>query len=550
MNKNLLAYLSCLIYVTVFSQLTPSLSWPIDTPHIITGNYGELRPNHFHAGIDFSTNGKIGFPVYAVSDGYVSRVKISAAGYGKALYLTHTNANTVSVYAHLNVYAGTIADYVKKEQIYQQTYELELYPETNTLKIRKGDLLGYSGNTGSSSGPHLHFEIRDRVSEVPLNPLYFYTISDTIKPLINAVGFYDLSDTIAPRFVRSFKVKNDRDTLQIEKDSITTYHGVLGLAFSGFDRFAPKGNPNGIYSTRLYLDGRLVFAYSMEGIAFDEQAYVNEFAENIHKTKFQKCFLPTLYPPIYKSCVNKGRIVLSDTNYHSIKVEVLDESMNKNTLEFFVRTKKVSGFVKPDGEGAFVNCAYDYNSDIEGIRIIIPAKTFYSSNWLKETNLLEKSGELVISPARINLRNSVRVGFKVPSKFKKYNNKLVLENKGLFYLPVWRDDSLLCQVRSLGVFKLRPDTVPPQVKTALSSKKIKKIRTMSSFSFLIFDNMSGILNYKLYINGQWVLAEYDAKARLLTYFFDGDTPPGNLNFLLEVGDKVGNITRFKYVLKR
>lgn len=550
MNKNLLGYLLCLIHVAVFSQLTHPLRWPIDTPHVITGNYGELRPNHFHAGIDFSTDGKIGLPVYAVADGYVSRIKISAGGYGKALYLEHTSGNTLSLYAHLNIYAGAIAEYIKKEQLIRQTYEVELYPENDVLKIQKGDLLGYSGNTGSSSGPHLHFEIRDRVSEVPLNPLYFYAISDTIKPLIDAVGFYDLSDTIAPRFIRSFEVKNKRDTLKIEKDSITTYHGVLGIAFSGFDRFAAKGNPNGIYSARLYLDGRLVFAYSMEGIAFDEQAYVNEFAEIIRKAKFQKCFLPTLYPPIYKSCVNKGRIVLSDTNYHSIKVEVLDESMNKNTLEFFLRTKKVSGFVKPDREGAFVNCAYDYISNKEGIRIIIPAKTFYYSNWLKETNLLEKSGELVISPLRINFRNSMQLGFKVPEKFKKYNNKLVLENKGLFYLPVWRDDSLLFQVRSLGVFKLRPDTLPPRVKTALNSKKIKKTRTMNSFSFLMYDNMSGILNYKLYINGQWVLAEYDAKARLLTYFFDGDTPPGNLNFLLEVGDKVGNSTRFKYVLKR
>lgn len=552
MNKVLLAYLFSTICSICFSQ-TSSIDflWPIDSPRVISGNYGELRPNHFHAGIDFSTGGRIGLPVYAIADGYVSRVKVSSGAYGKAVYITHQSGNKVSLYAHFNAYAGELADFVKKEQLAKKRYEIEAFPGKRDLKIKKGDLIGYSGNSGNSTGPHLHFEIRDEKTEVPLNPLSFYPINDTVKPILTDIGFYDLTDTLTPVFVRSFKVKNRRDTLFMEKDSITTYRSQLGFAFSGFDRFITNGNPNVIFSAKLYLDDKLIYSYKLDGISFDEQRYVNEFSEIIHKTKFQKCFLPTLYPPIYPDCINKGRIDLRDTLYHKLKLELTDESKNSNLLEFYIRTKKLTSYLTPGYKvKMLVDCNKSHTINSNGVEIFIPGKSLYYSTSLSLERTSIRSLSFTISPADANLRNSIRVSFKAPGRFIERKAQLILGNKGTYYSPLIQNDSLVYQVRNFGTFNLRVDSLKPVVKTQLSPKKIKRLKNINVFSFIIRDNMSGISSYNLFVNDQWVIAEFDAKTSLLTYLFDEATPVGTLNFRVEAWDKAGNRSEFIYGLKR
>jgi hypothetical protein len=522
----------------------------MDTPLVITGNYGELRPNHFHAGIDFSTGGKIGFPVYAVADGYVSRIKISSGAYGKAVYITHSKDDKLTLYAHFNAYAGNLAAFVKKEQLNKQAYEIEVYPGKQDLKIKKGDLIGYSGNSGSSTGPHLHFEIRDQLSEIPLNPFVFYKINDRIKPTISELGFFNLTDTLAPAFVRSIKITNKKDSLIPERDSVTTYTSKLGFAFVGLDRFVAKGNTNVIFSAKLYLDDKLIYSHTLDNIAFDEQRYVNEFTEVINRQKYQKCFLPTLYPPIYKNCVNKGRVELRDTLYHKINLVINDESGNTNFLQFFIRTKKINEFVTAKVDGSLVDCNRNTNISINGLNLYIPAKTFYSSPRVKVDNGLNKYGDFLISPERTSFRNAMSIGLKVPEKFLSHKQKLVIETNGSFSVPTLRNDSAIFQAKSFGNFRLRVDSIPPRVKTQLSAKAIKKLRNPKSFSFVMRDEMSGINIYKLYINNNWILAEYDAKSNLLTCFLDSQTPAGDLNFKLDVEDRVGNKTSFTYLWHR
>src|SRR5690606_17144796 len=209
------------------SQAPDNFIFPMDTPLIISGNYGELRPNHFHAGIDFSTNNKVNLPVYAAADGYVSRIKVSPFGYGKAIYVTHPNGQ-VTVYAHLNSYNEKIAAIVKQEQYARKNYEVEIYPKANFIQVKKGEIIAYSGNTGGSTGPHIHFELRDEKTETPLNPLKFYSLNDTVKPTLAKIAFYDLSDTISPKYMYAFSIKN-ADTLLLDKS-------IVGLAFSAFDK--------------------------------------------------------------------------------------------------------------------------------------------------------------------------------------------------------------------------------------------------------------------------------------------------------------------------
>lgn len=527
-----------------------SFDWPIDTPHFITGNYGELRSNHFHMGWDFSTRGKINYPVYAIADGYVSRIKVSATGYGKAVYISYPD-NKLSVHAHLTSYTGAIAEAVKKEQYAKQLFAIEMFPSKNEIKVQKGELIGYSGNTGGSTGPHLHFEIRNQKTEVPLNLMDFYKLKDTIKPQLNSIAFYSLSDTNRPKFIKSFKVKRNKLGELIQSDSLILKESVLGFALSGFDRFVNKGNPNVIYKAELYLDAKLIFSYALNNISFDDQRFVNEFAESIGNIKYQKCFLPTVYPEaLYGKAIDKGRIILTDTNYHTLKLLVFDEQGNRESLEFNLKTKKINSYNSSIERGLeFVDCTKNFTLVKNNIRLSIPARTLYYSTRIDIKNTFLLNHKLFIAPIDINLATAIKIAFKVPEKLVKHQHQLVLQNSGVVYCPVINVDSLTYSVYSFGDFLLLQDTISPHVKTQFTSKKIQQIKKFKSFSFSLRDNLSGISKYQLYLNDKWVLAEYDAKSSLLTYTFDSETPLGNLSFKLQAADRVGNTTTFNYVLK-
>lgn len=551
MSKIFLLHIFCLVACICFAQRA-SYSWPIDSTFSITGNYGELRPNHFHAGIDISTNGKINIPIYAIADGYVSRIKVSSVGYGKALYLTHKDGN-VSVYAHLTKYEEPIFDVVKKEQYAKLQFEVELLLKKNEVEIKKGQLIGYSGNSGSSTGPHLHLEIRDEGSEVPLNPFQFYKIFDTIKPTLQAIAFYNLADTCFPKFMKFVRVKkNKSNEYNLVQDTLVCNQSILGFAFAGYDQTKHNGSTNVINGASLYLDGKLIYSHSLNNIAFDEQRYVNEFAETIGQFTYQKCFLPTLYPAdIYKKQINKAHIILSDTNYHAIKLVVHDENRNEQTIHCVIKTRSINYYEKPSIKSdVFVNCTEDLMIAKNKLQIFIPAKTLYHSSGLIFENTVETTGKLIILPSELNLSSTAIVGFQVPKQLLRNKTKLVLKSGASILNPINKNDSVFYSVRNFGWFQLLQDTVAPKIKTQLPAKKLKRIKVINSFSFVVQDNLSGIAKYNLFLNNKWVLAEYDAKSNLLTYFFDEDTPTGNLSFKLLVEDKVGNRTTFFYLLER
>ena len=551
-NKYITALYLILICSFANSQSQYGYCWPIDSPRVITGNYGELRPNHFHAGLDFSTNGKINLPVYSISDGYISRIKVSSGGYGKSIYITHKDGR-VTLYGHLNSLNKTLAQVVKKEQYAKQNYDIEIFPKAHELPIKNHGLIGLSGNTGNSTGPHLHFEIRDGKTEMPLNPLEYYDINDVTAPTIQQIAFYNLADTCSPKFLNSYKVKrNKKDSLFLEKDSIILKQGILGFAFSGFDQYEPKGNQNNIFCARLYLDDRLIYTHELDSIHFSEQRFVNEFSETSEKFKYQKCFLPTLYPGgLFENCKRKGRILLADTNYHLIKLSVNDESGNERIIQFTFKTRKLNYYGKPSiNSDIFVNCQKDFMVSKNKLQIFIPANTLYYSTGLIFENTLESSGKLMVLPEEANLRSTSIVGFEVPAKYLRNKTKLVLKSESNVLTPINKRDSVFFSVKNFGSFLLDQDTVAPKIKTQFSPAQLKNVKKYDSFSFIIDDNLSGLFKYNVFIDNKWVLGEYDAKADILTYNFDEDTPKGPLNFKVEAEDKVGNKSAFEYILKR
>lgn len=527
--------------------------WPIDSPRVITGNYGELRPAHFHTGLDFSTNGKINYAVYSIEDGYVSRIKVSSVGYGKCVYVTHKDGK-VSVYAHLNSFNSTIAPIVKKEQYDKQNYEVEMFPKPFSIKVKKHEYVGLSGNTGGSTGPHLHFEIRDGETETPLNPLEYFGIQDTISPTVTEVGFYNLSDTCSPKYLHSVRMENKKNIWKIKKDSIILKQGILGFAFSGYDQYVEKGNHNNIFTAKVYFDERLIYSHTLTHIDFADQRFVNEFAELVEKTKtdkvmFQKCFVPTLFPAnLYDSYRNKGRILLTDTNFHKIKLAVNDENGNERVVELYFKTRKLNYYSKPSiNSDVNVNCSQDFMIAKNKLQIFIPANTLYYSTGLIFENTIEGTGKLIILPSNANLRTTSIVGFEVPPKYQRNKSKLVLKSGASVLSPIVNRDSVFYSVKNLGWFLLDQDTVSPKLKPLLTQAQFKRLKKPDSFSFIVSDNLSGVKKYNLYLDDKWILGEYDAKSNMITYFFDENTPKsGALNFRLEVEDRVGNKAFLEY----
>ncbi|MBL7896663.1 MAG: M23 family metallopeptidase [Bacteroidia bacterium] len=525
--------------------------WPVSNTNL-TGNYGEIRPNHFHAGLDFAWENILGSPIYAVKSGYISRIKISPYGYGKVIYITHYDGK-VSVYAHQLRFNDSISNYVKREQIRKLSYEVELFPQLNELPVKEAELIGYVGNTGGSTGPHLHFEIRDEITEIPLNPLMIYKLTDTIKPNCTSLALFDIQDTLQPQLIKYISVKNKKDSLYCVNDSIVINQSKLGIAFSGYDQEMFNGNPNNIYSAKLFLDDTLMYHHELNYIPFDLANYVNEFSFEADKRKYQKCFLPSVYATyMYKNVKNKGRIELKDTLFHYIKLEWQDEAGNSNNLKFYIKSKELNDYKWINTKAPnFMNVKSGFTHSAKSFTLNIPPNSVYQSGFISITDNFSSKKSVNISVPNTPLRQAGMMTIRLSEKQKERAGKWILKNNNSVCLPKVSENFNSYNFKSFGNLTMMLDTIAPTIKTAVPLKRLKtQIKKAENLSFKISDNLSGIANYYVYINDQWVLAEYDAKSDLLTYFFNAETPTGELKILVSVQDRVGNVGTYKLNLTR
>ena len=548
---NKIAFALLYFLVPIFALAQSYAQWPLG--HVkLTGNYGELRPNHFHAGIDFSGEQGVNQPIYAVKSGYVSRIKISPYGYGKVLYITHYDGK-LSVYAHQSRFNDSLENYVKREQMRQLSYEVELFPAMNELQIKEGELIGFMGNTGGSTGPHLHFEIRDEITEIPLNPLLIYKLTDTIKPVCTGLAFFDLSDSLSFTLLKAIKIKAKRDSLYGVTDSVVLNSSIIGLGFNGYDKEVANGNPNNIYEAKLYVDSQLVYHHQLNYLPFDLANYINEFSVEINKQKFQKCFTPEIYPGyLYKHLLNKGRIELKDTLYHLMRFEFKDEYGTANDLRFYVKTKQIKTYKATAVKAKnFLNCRNTYLYSSPTFTLELPAKSVYNNGIISIINNYEKQRSITVSMPNTNMRSPGKITLKLSKTQMDLAAKLVVKNNSSSIIPKVNGASLESNFKSFGKIEVLVDTVSPRLKTQVPLKKLKKTFSYADhISFRVSDNLSGIDKYNLYVNDKWVIAEYDAKSDLIHYYFDANTPTGDVNFLLTVQDRVGNTGVLKLTLKR
>ena len=586
--------------------------------NFLSANMGELRPNHFHAGIDIKTNFATGLPVYAAQDGYVSRVRVSSHGYGNTLYITHPNG-LVTVYAHLENFSESIKNYVINYQYKNETFELDHYLTKHLIKIKKGDIIAMSGNTGSSGGPHLHFEVRDSLERV-LNPLQygFTEIKDNLPPVIQkiAVKPLDINSRVHNEFnLKEWNVSRKLDGTYQIPNTIEAY-GSVGLEIKVYDKMNETSNIYGINCIELFVNGEEVFYHNIETFAFDESKYINVHIDYeylvSHRQRLERCYVADGNKlSTYNKVRNRGRITIAPNEVKNIEIRVYDTFGNKSILKCSIKG------VKPNQNHIFSSAMLSSGSKVDENTLVVAC----NSQADEKASLYLKGKELKLTPAyRLHLmniylydlrkglpdsiktfsykekfnfiatippgknitinHNNLSIGFadttlfdtlylqvntdiipngdeifeinspstpmfgKVNVKYNPANNKHKSERCYIYSVNggsnhkfeggEWNENNILYDIKYLGKFTVRKDTIPPKI--------TPKRATGSKVEFSVYDLQSGIKSFRAECNGKWVLMNYDHKTAKL--WSETKIPGEKLKgkFTLEVIDKSYNTT--------
>ncbi len=539
--------------------------FPLDIPVKLSGSFAELRSNHFHAGIDIKTKGKEGYKIYAIDSGYVSRIQVSAGGYGKAIYITHSNGKT-SVYAHLKRFSAKIEKIVKSIQYSNKSYSIKKFPKKNEILIDSRELIGLSGNTGSSSGPHLHYEIRDYKNR-PENPLKFKKIRvlDTIAPYLENLFYKRLSlnaktlsleDNYNP--FKKIKLKKISQNLYIS-DTLSI-NGLIGFGIQSEDKMNNSSNVYGLNKIITLLNNKPIFEIKFDKFTFKESRNINAYIDyhNYRKNKFkiQKLFIEGVNPlSMYNRELGNGSLNISSElldNLYTIQLFDFNDNMTKiiipiKFIEGGLEVTKITN--KPDFQ-ILLNEIFEKKFNTTSLKIT--ENTFYYNS---NINISENNFELTIDKDSFPLRKNITIKFSLDRFEDKVKEKLYIakrKNNGqdLFVSSTIINDSLIAKTQYLGTYFISKDTVAPKV-DILNIKPNQWISDRKFLKIKIFDNESGIKKYNGWINNKWILLEYEPKEKILTYNFDDliNTESKN-NLKVKIEDNLGNITQKQIVFFR
>lgn len=535
---------------------------PLDVPLHLSGNFGELRTNHFHAGLDIKTQQQEGLKIYAVAEGYISRIKVSPFGYGYALYITHPNGLT-TVYGHLRQYSKTIASYVCKEQYRLQSFSVDLFPQPNELPVTKGEVVALSGNSGGSGGPHLHFEVRETASEKLLNPLLFgFDVKDKIQPIINAVMVIPMngSSTVngSSKYV-TLDTKVHSGKCALKSTSPVIVHGELGFAIHTMDMADGNSNRCGIYRIELKVDGLIVYAQQMDNLEFGTTRSMNAhtiyevFKKN--RSQIHRSYrLPNNMLDIYDNLVNDGIVTFKDDKVHQIEYKVTDIKGNVSTLAFSVKSVATSNMVASGPKGkAWFDFEKDNYFENDQLRVSVNAFSLYDNLDFEIGNGKALTGALVptylIANPYVPVHGHFELSIKADKVPESKRNKVVVvrwdpeKDKVISEGGKYQDGWVITETQYFGYYSLLVDTIAPSVG---SVDFATSLQGRTKFSMRISDGLSGIDQIIPKIDGEWALMEYDAKNNRLTYYFDPEyITHGSHDFSLTVIDAVGNSKEFK-----
>lgn len=551
--KKSIAILLVLASQVIFAQYPKDyFRSPLDIPINLSGTFGELRPNHFHSGLDIRTNNVEGLPVYAAADGIIIRIKVSAFGYGKALYIAHPNGYT-TVYGHLQKFSDKIEAYVKEQQYRQKSYEVELYP--STLKVTQSEIIALSGNSGGSGGPHLHFEFRDTATEKIINPMAFgmnKLIKDEMNPVISSLMVYPANDSTSVN-----KSKNPVSlSLQKQVDgsflaSKVVASGKIGFALNSYDLSTNNYNKNGIYKVVSYVNGSQNFKFEFDTFAFDESKHINYFIDFSRykklKQRFQKLFVKESYPLSLVSGNTKNGILDIKPNVaYTYKIEVFDFHGNKTIVNVPISYEKEVNPAPITSKGNFyIKTKSDYNFEFEKTAVYIPVNALYENAYL---NISEKDNILDIENNYEAIQNGLTVTLDMSHLSEEEQKKAfvgtILGMKLEYNSSFRKANKVSTKVKAFGKYKVGFDNVAPRIYNPnfIEGSNISKLTTLS---VSISDAISGIDSYNAYLNGEWILMEYDYKTKKLVHNLkDEKVISGKNDIKIVVTDKLDNTATF------
>ena len=548
-----IALFSCLSFG---QQYPKDFISPLDIPLDVSGSFGELRSNHFHSGLDLKTQQKEGLPVYAVGDGYISRIKISTYGYGKAIYITHPNGYT-TVYGHLQKANGTIEDYIKKTHYAQKSFEIELFLKPNELPVKQGEVIAFSGNSGGSGGPHLHFEFRETTSEKTVNPLFFgfnKLAEDKHAPVVQSVMVYPMDSTIVNKSQRPIPVSINKQADGSYLAAKVIANGKIGFGINAFDYCTNLYNKNGLYKINAYLNGVLYYQFEIEKFAFDESRYINNFIDYEHfkasNQRVQKLFHHSPYPlSVLKSNKNNGIINTQPNANYNFRIELFDFHENKTVITIPIEfgVQPVSLTKKEQKTPYFLKAKNEHNYSKDNISVYIPENTFYDDFYL---DFDVKDNVLTLHNSSVPVHKNMTITFdNVQGLTEEQLQKSFIASvsgPSLSYNKSTRKGTTFkTYTKNLGKFKIAQDSIPPRIYN-VNFVEGKNLKNQSTLSVFISDNLSGIDSYNAYLNGEWILMEYDYKTKKLIHqLSDGKFKEGRNDFKVIVIDNMQNSTTFE-----
>jgi len=532
--------------------------WPVGAAIGIVANFGELRPNHYHMGLDCRTDQRENVPVYASADGYITKVKIEPYGFGRCIYINHPNGLT-TVYAHLNAFEPALEKYVTQQQYNLQQWKVFLDIPANLFKVKQGDYIAASGNTGGSQGPHTHFEIRDTKTDKCLNGLMFgLPIPDKVQPEIIRLAMYDRTVSTYNQSPKLYALKKVNGAYTVIGGKITAPSNRVSFALTMQDKNSMTANPNGVYAAAVIDNGEQISRFELDSISYAETRYFNAHID--HKTRGNGgpwlqylSPLPGYENYIYRTDNNKGVTVFSDNEKHEINIIVLDADGNKSTLNFDVlpptnlaaKTATVSGqkFI-PNYLNIFEN---------NKVKFYLPENALYDTVHFIYKELPSAAGKTIYQ--LMNATIPVQTYFPVSIKENfamEDTGKIVMErfygSKKDFAKAVYNKDWYTASFREFGNFQLLVDREPPTI-VPIGFRDGMNAAGLRRILFQVKDNTEDIVNFTALLDGKWLRFSNDKGINFI-YNFDDKCGPGQHELKISATDQVGNTTERIYKFMR
>ncbi len=558
-----------LIVFKVHAQTFPAKSYPqgyfrdpLDIPITLAGNFGELRPGHFHMGLDIKTMARVNLQVHAAGDGYVARVKIEPAGFGRAIYINHPNGYT-TLYAHLNDFNPALETYIKQQQYKLESWSVFLNIPPNLFPVKKGDFIAYSGTTGGSQAPHLHFEIRRTFNDINLNPLLFgVPLLDNTKPVLLKLAMYDRSKSTYEQAPKLIPVKISGGAYITTPLIIQSVSSKVSFAIQAFDTHNGSANKLGIYEAWLYDNDQLVSGFKIESISYNDTRYVNAHID--YKTRAgggpflqHLSALPGYLNSIYTKGKGDGVVDLSDAGIHSIKIVVKDAYENTSELKTAIQFKGPVVKAPQQAGKMFYPLMLDV-FDAEDCEFYMGENCLYDSVHIIYTRsassgLASVSAVHSIGSKYIPLHDSFVVRIKptqivAPDKLKHVVMQRYAGSDKDVEQVVWQNGWASAKFRNFGSFQLLLDEQPPTI-LPIGITNGANLSRASRIAFTIHDNLESFNNFRAELDGKWLRFTND-KGRTFIYNFDEMCPPGQHTLKVSVEDEAGNSATQTYNFTR